>query len=74
MQALASDLLSQATDLLQQATVPSQQRFDMRRQDILTSLKKGKVSQSTKDIDAQSLLAYSHQLVTGHLVSSCACA
>ena len=73
MQALASDLLSQATELAKQATLPSQQRFHMCRQVILTCLERGKDCLSAKDKDAQSLLNHAYQLITEDLVRSSTC-
>ena len=52
-----------------EASLPPQQCFHMRRQEVLSCLGKGKRSPCSRNVDADSLLDYSHQLVTGHMVS-----
>ena len=69
-QALASDLLSQATELVKQAGLPCHQRFHMCRQVILACLERGQQCLSAKDKDAKSLLDHAYQLITEHLVST----
>ena len=71
MQALASDLLSQAKELAKQASLPSQQRFHMCRQVILACVDRGHQCLSARDKDAPALLDHAYQLITEHLVSSC---
>lgn len=75
MQALACDILFQATHLLNQAILLPQQLFHMRRQDVLSCLfNESKEHQSVWDVDAHRLLAQCYKLITENLVSSCSCA
>lgn len=72
LQALASDLLTHATELTRQQGVPSQQRFHMCRQVIIACTERGLHCLQAKDAaDALKLLDHAFQLITGHLVMPC---